>query len=290
MVSLCNLFDDCHRVPVKIVLFGVINISLGFLFASLISHFHRSQRLDIIEYEHQVFIEQMKHVTGLKALETIESSSIQQSESAPYLFQKFEKIHNELQQLTEWSKHMDYMDRTGRTDFALFSAGARVVSIGNTKLYNPLSNWISLFGVNELNKCLINGPQLVLDPLIYPGECFAFTGVGDIIIKLVKPIYVDAVSIEHILPQMSPDENISNAPKDFMVYGMEHVNSDDEKHLGTFRYDINNDHLPLQLFQIAKNVTNQRFQYLHFEFASNHGADNTCIYRIRVYGSLNKSD
>lgn len=176
-------------------------------------------------------------------------------------------------------------DGIGRADFALESAGARIVSIGETKLLvNPSSNFmqnaLNYFGLAH-PLIASNNPVNAIRPSMQPGHCFAFSGVGEIVIQLARATTINAVSIDHILPEMSPDGSIRNAPKSFAVYGLR--TDAKSTHLGTFVYDISNIY-PIQSFVIDKSAT-EKFQFVRFKFLSNHGhPEHTCVYRVRVHG------
>lgn len=311
---------DCVRevlgskqLGAKIVFLSLTNVLIGLWIAFALSYFETKHRLDAIEYQHRLVIKEIIRLGD----STIDPNQLlfkyyecQYSERQKYQkyllsMAKIDKAITKLDEIKRISNRNDYLDRSGRSDYALETSGAQVLSIGNTELATPstsISKWLSLFGLNKISKYFANGPNRAIQPSIHPGECFAFTGPGEIIIKLIKTVFIDAVSIEHILPQMSPNGNISNAPSNFSVYGMENGNGNvssscvdsnailNAVHLGDFQYDINK-HQPLQLFQLNQNVTAQSFPIVRFIFKSNHGdPEHTCVYRIRVHGSLTKPD
>lgn len=246
-------------------------------------------RLDAVEYKYQLLVNEMKSIFGVDQLETttqLSRPSMEKHFRMLYLA-SLERILNKKGHSIDAMALNQYLDQSGRSDYALASAGARIVSIGETQLVGTPIQWWHYFKQNRLaENSNSNGPHNVLQPSIYPGECFAFYDRGEIHIKLVRAVYIDAVGIEHILPQMSPDGNIKNAPRQFNVYGVLESADVSPIRLGSFRYDINKAR-PLQLFAVAKNATTQRIQSVRFEFLSNHGAKNTCVYRIRVFGSVN---
>lgn len=96
---------------------------------------------------------------------------------------------------------------------------------------------------------------------------------------------------------MSPDGNILSAPSNFSVYGIKCENisctnvADISVHLGDFRYEIEKQQ-PLQLFWIdSSTATETSFRIVRFIFTSNHGDPRyTCVYRIRIHGSLTKTN
>lgn len=178
-------------------------------------------------------------------------------------------------------------DGTGRADFALESAGGRIVSIGDTKLYiitptNFVQRALNYIGIDNT---LIgpNNPVNVIQPSMQPGHCFAFVSGGEIVIQLTKEAYISAISIDHILPEMSPDASIRNAPKMFSVYGVR--NDWTSVYFGSFIYDITQRY-SVQTFDLEKPST-EKFHLIRFRFLSNHGhPEYTCVYRVRVHGNV----
>lgn len=52
-----------------------------------------------------------------------------------------------------------------------------------------------------------------------PGHCWAIKGnSGGVIIKLIAPVKIDSVSLEHISKNLSPTGEISSAPNSFSVW------------------------------------------------------------------------
>lgn len=311
---------DCVRevlgskqLGAKVLFLSLTNVLIGLWIAFALSYFETKHRLDVIEYQHRLVIEEIIRLgdstkdPNQLLFKDYECRYSERQKYQKYLssMAKIDKVITDLDEIKRISNRNDYLDRSGRSDYALETSGAQVLSIGNTELATPstsISKWLSLFGLNKISKYFANGPNRAIQPSIHPGECFAFTGPGEIIIKLIKTVFIDAVSIEHILPQMSPNGNISNAPSNFSVYGMENGNGNVSSscvdsnailnaiHLGDFQYDINK-HQPLQLFQLNQNVTAKSFPIVRFIFKSNHGdPEHTCVYRIRVHGSLTKPD
>ncbi|KAF7277279.1 hypothetical protein GWI33_008878, partial [Rhynchophorus ferrugineus] len=110
-----------------------------------------------------------------------------------------------------------------------------------------------------------------------PGECWAFKGSnGGAIIKLLGPIRIDAVSIEHISKNISPTGDSTTAPKDFTVWGLK-TPTDRGTLLGQYSYNIQG---PLiQMFSLSHPPT-EAYEIVELRILSNHGnADFTCIYR-----------
>lgn len=275
-------------LSVSIVLFAVfITISL--------SHLETKYRLEIVEYQHRLFLEEASSIPdSVKKTQLAEDAISRLSNRRYSLLYKsslgvVDKIITELENLKKRSNN-NYIEQNERPDYALGTAGAKILSVGKTKVLTSLPKWLSMLGFDYISKYFVNGAHRVIQPSIYPGECFAFTGPGEIIIKLIRAVFIDAVSIDHILQQMSPDGSISTAPSMFNVYGMENEDNSNATHLGTFYYDIELKQSQ-QEFQLASNISDKSFPIVKFEFVPNHNDVNyTCIYRVRVHGSLIKSN
>ncbi|XP_048788746.1 uncharacterized protein LOC125687592 isoform X3 [Lagopus muta] len=80
-------------------------------------------------------------------------------------------------------------------------------------------------------------PETLLQADISPGNCWAFRGSeGDVVIRLPQEIRPSAVTVWHISTAVSPSGEVSSAPREFIVLGM-----DEDKpptSLGYFIYDI----------------------------------------------------
>lgn len=156
-------------------------------------------------------------------------------------------------------------------NYALESMGATIDSIGHTQLAS-----------------VKNPPRMLMHASRSAGECFGFLGQkGEVVIRLQRPVRVDAVSIDHISSSMSPNGTLETAPKEFSVYGMFRKQNIPSHFFGTFRYDKQQQRL--QLFPFAKErQTNRSFQLVQFKFLSNHGhAELTCVYQTGVHGQVN---
>ncbi|XP_043499733.1 tetratricopeptide repeat protein 39C-like isoform X2 [Polistes fuscatus] len=89
---------------------------------------------------------------------------------------------------------------------------------------------------------------------VLPGECWAFKGSsGTVVIQLLGPVYISGVSLEHISPSISPTGETTTAPKEFSVW----------------------------------NKAKKAYEIVEVKIHSNNGnRDYTCVYRIRVHGTL----
>ncbi|XP_070600312.1 LOW QUALITY PROTEIN: sperm-associated antigen 4 protein-like [Erythrolamprus reginae] len=129
-----------------------------------------------------------------------------------------------------------------------------------------------------------NPPETILQPDVYPGNCWAFSGSeGQVVIKLPEKVRLTAVTVQHISKAIAFSEGITSALKDFLVYGL-NDETKEEILLGTFMYDTEKE--LIQTFQL-KNEQEKAFQYVKIKVESNWGnPEYTCIYRIRVHGRM----
>lgn len=265
-------------------LLSVSIVLLGLMITMSLSHYETERRLNVFEFEHKMVVEEMSRVS-----DTSKKTQLVQNELLRLNGQRQHRIHvSSLESANKIITELKQI-KNERPDFALGTAGAAILSTGRTQvMMTPLPQWLSMFGFRGISKYFLNGAHRVIQPSVQPGECFAFHGPGEVIIKLIRTVFIDAVAIEHIPPQISPDGNISSAPGCFDVYGMENTNDRSPVQLGTFRYDIEKNQ-SLQEFQLPSNSSDKSFPIVKFEFAPKPDDLNyTCVYRVRVHGSLIK--
>ncbi|XP_048721866.1 SUN domain-containing protein 1 isoform X4 [Caretta caretta] len=172
-------------------------------------------------------------------------------------------------------------DKTGMVDFALESGGGSILSTRCSETYETKTALISLFGIPLWY--FSQSPRVVIQPDIYPGNCWAFKGSqGYLVVRLSMTIYPTAFTLEHIPKTLSPTGNITSAPKDFSVYGLEDEYQEEGTLLGQYVYDQGGE--SLQMFQVTEKNENA-FQIVELRILSNWGhTEYTCLYRFRVHG------
>ncbi|XP_064152006.1 SUN domain-containing protein 1 isoform X2 [Loxodonta africana] len=172
-------------------------------------------------------------------------------------------------------------DKTGMVDFALESGGGSILSTRCSETYETKTALISLFGIPLWY--FSQSPRVVIQPDIYPGNCWAFKGSqGYLVVRLSMAIYPTTFTLEHIPKTLSPTGNISSAPKDFAVYGLESEYQEEGQLLGQFTYDQDGE--SLQMFHTLKRPE-KAFQIVELRIFSNWGhLEYTCLYRFRVHG------
>ncbi|XP_053936048.1 SUN domain-containing protein 1 isoform X2 [Cuculus canorus] len=172
-------------------------------------------------------------------------------------------------------------DKIGMVDFALESGGGSIISTRCSETYETKTALISLFGIPLWY--FSQSPRVVIQPDMYPGNCWAFKGSeGYLVIRLSMKIYPTAFTVEHIPKALSLTGNITSAPKNFSVYGLDDEYQKDGKLLGQYVYDQEGE--SLQMFPVMEKDENA-FQIVELRILSNWGhAEYTCLYRFRVHG------
>ncbi|KAM4698609.1 SUN domain-containing protein 1 [Rhinophrynus dorsalis] len=173
-------------------------------------------------------------------------------------------------------------DRTGMVDFALESGGGSILGTRCSETYETKTALMSLFGIPLWY--FSQSPRVVIQPDMYPGNCWAFKGAqGYLVVRLSMMIYPTAFSLEHIPKSLSPTGNITSAPKDFAVYGLDDEYQEDGRLLVRSVYEESGE--PLQIFHLTEENTTP-FQIVELRIFSNWGhTDYTCLYRFRAHGT-----
>ncbi|XP_042542583.1 SUN domain-containing protein 1 isoform X5 [Dipodomys spectabilis] len=172
-------------------------------------------------------------------------------------------------------------DKTGMVDFALESGGGSILSTRCSETYETKTALLSLFGIPLWY--FSQSPRVVIQPDIYPGNCWAFKGSqGFLVVRLSMLIHPTTFTVEHIPKTLSPTGSISSAPKDFAVYGLESEYEEEGQLLGQFTYDQDGE--SLQMFHTPERL-DRMFQIVELRILSNWGhPEYTCLYRFRVHG------
>ncbi|XP_051771703.1 SUN domain-containing protein 1 [Ctenopharyngodon idella] len=174
-------------------------------------------------------------------------------------------------------------DRTGLVDYALESGGGSIISTRCSESFNTKTALLSLFGLPLWY--FSQSPRVVIQPDVHPGNCWAFKGsYGYLVIGLSMKIVPTAFSLDHVPKSLSPTGNISSAPRDFNVYGLDDEQQEEGQLLGQFVYEEDGD--ALQTFLVSEEIT-QAFQIIEMRVLSNWGhPEYTCVYRFRVHGKV----
>ncbi|XP_067912660.1 SUN domain-containing protein 1-like isoform X7 [Heterodontus francisci] len=176
-------------------------------------------------------------------------------------------------------------DKTGMVDFALESGGGSILSTRCSETYETATAVMSLFGVPLWY--FSQSPRVVIQPDIYPGNCWAFKGSqGYLVIRLSMEIFPSAFTLEHVPKSLSPAGNISSAPKDFSVYGLDDEYQEEGKIFGKYTYSQHGE--AIQTF-FVKEESLKSYQIVELRVFSNWGhPEYTCLYRFRVHGNPRK--
>nr|XP_020822063.1 SUN domain-containing protein 2-like [Phascolarctos cinereus] len=126
-----------------------------------------------------------------------------------------EKVHEIVQQALKLYND----DLIGLVDYALESSGASILSSRSSETYGTRTAVISLFGITLWYH--FQTQRAILQPNVYPSNCWAFWGPqGFVGVRLSAHIHLTAVTLEHMPKALSPVSNITSAPKDFVILGL----------------------------------------------------------------------
>ncbi|XP_016896054.1 SUN domain-containing protein 1 isoform X3 [Cynoglossus semilaevis] len=172
-------------------------------------------------------------------------------------------------------------DQTGLVDYALESGGGSILSTRCSETYETKTALMSLFGLPLWY--FSQSPRVVIQPDVYPGNCWAFKGTqGYLVIRLSLRILPTSFCVEHIPKTLSPTGNITSAPRNFTVFGLDDEYQEEGKLLGNYIYQEDGE--SLQTFPVME-PNDKTFQIIEVRVLSNWGhPDYTCLYRFRVHG------
>ncbi|XP_068433999.1 SUN domain-containing protein 1 isoform X7 [Clinocottus analis] len=172
-------------------------------------------------------------------------------------------------------------DRTGLVDYALESGGGSILSTRCSETYETKTALMSLFGLPLWY--FSQSPRVVIQPDVYPGNCWAFKGSqGYLVIRLSLKILPTSFCMEHIPKALSPTGNITSAPRNFTVFGLDDEYQEEGKLLGNYIYEEDGE--SLQSFPVMEQ-NDGAFQIIEVRVLSNWGhPEYTCMYRFRVHG------
>ncbi|KDN52595.1 hypothetical protein K437DRAFT_173456 [Tilletiaria anomala UBC 951] len=208
-------------------------------------------------------------------------------------------------------------DMIGRQDYALYSAGGRVLPSLTSPTYELSSSrsWLAKLIPGTADSSVVRGraPVVAIHHDNAPGMCWPFAGdSGQLGIALSRNIVVSDITIEHA-PRSIVSDSITSAPRDITVWGLlqngedkhkaaEYLRklaelpnaqpiptppSDDYLHLGSYVYDVSPGSRATQTYPVPAEIRALGIKtgILRFRITSNHGnSDFTCLYRVRVHG------
>ncbi|GAA6049801.1 hypothetical protein JCM3770_002168 [Rhodotorula araucariae] len=120
-------------------------------------------------------------------------------------------------------------DVLARPDYALFTAGGRVIRTLTSPTYDPHPSTAMRSALAWLTGAKMphgRPPVTALHADTSPGSCWPFAGQqGQLGIQLSRRVVPTDITLEHISPDVALDGDVSSAPKDFEVWGV--VEGDD---------------------------------------------------------------
>lgn len=184
-------------------------------------------------------------------------------------------------------------DKGMSADYALESAGGRVIhsepSLWDMRIRYAKDVVIGLISQRDHDVAFPRrpaNPQMVLQADVLPGNCWWFDGHrGSITIRLGRATIVESISVEHTPRNSVFDTNSAmNKFEVYAVFGGSDMHGREDILLGRFHYCMSDTCKHLQTFQM-QNVVKRMTNVVKIEVLSNHGAEHTAVYRIRVHSS-----
>ncbi|XP_065531915.1 SUN domain-containing protein 3-like isoform X2 [Lathamus discolor] len=196
-----------------------------------------------------------------------------------------EEQTEEILQLTEVAIKKVLESYVLMPDWALEAIGATIDEERTSKSYGGEDMMTWLFSL--LTFLPANPPETILQPSIIPGDCWPFQGSqGHVVIRLPARIWPTAFTVWHISEAVSPSGEVSSAPREFTVFGVDEAT--EGTLLGTFTYDVHKG--IAQTFHVQKEPP-RTFDYIKFQVQSNWGnPEYTCVYRVQVHGRMASDD
>ena len=162
------------------------------------------------------------------------------------------------------SEMTNLVNEVQTTDVSLGLAGARI------------EGW-EVHSSSFWNYILASDPTAILNENFTLGNCWSFQGThADAIIRLAHAAVITHFAIEH-----APDDDVGRAPKTLRLWGLR-ITSDVRNYidLGIFSFEFTNEVL-VHRFPVEGI---EAFKFVKTEMVGNHGAADTCVYRIRLFG------
>ena len=169
-----------------------------------------------------------------------------------------------------------WADRTGRPDYAAAAAGGRVLA------HSPLVAWAAAAeGAADAAALHPRADHLLLtSALETPGHCLPLNASAGawVDVALREAVHVTAVSLEHVHRAIAFDTR--SAPHRFAVTALRGDGGEGDTLVeGSFDAEKG---APVQTFAAA--AAGEAVSRVRLALRSNHGADYTCLYRLRVHG------
>lgn len=194
----------------------------------------------------------------------------------------------QVQQMIDEALFKYSADKTGIVDYALESAGGSIVSTRCSDTYFKKTALVSVFGIPLWYTT--NSPRTIIQPEVYPGQCWAFKGgEGHVVIRTSTIIIPTGFTLEHIPKSLAPNGTISSAPKEFTVLGLDSEYERIGVSLGNYTYK--DDGKPLQTFPVQNLESHKPYKFYELRILNNYGnLEHTCIYRFRIHGKPARRD
>lgn len=186
-------------------------------------------------------------------------------------------------------------DKTGKVDYAMGPAGAKVLKTLTSETYTPKFPQSSYSYLEVLKNFArpsgrqsVNDSPTAISPDSSLGQCWPMAGSkGRLTVQLSETVRVASVSLEHASRAILLNGGVS-APKDFVVVGyragwVPGSAAVGDTLISSARYQLDGD--VIQHFTLDRKYLGVEYAVVALEVQSNYGeAAYTCLYRFRVHG------
>ncbi|KAM5245668.1 sperm-associated antigen 4 protein [Ctenodactylus gundi] len=171
-------------------------------------------------------------------------------------------------------------DFVQKPDYALSSVGASIDLQKTSQDYEDTNT--GYFGHFFSYWNYARPPTVILEPNVFPGNCWAFEGdQGQVVIQLPGRVQLSDITLQHPPPSVAHMRGANSAPREFAVYGLQ-VDDKTEVFLGKFTFDVKKSEI--QTFHL-QNDPPTAFPKVKIQILSNWGHPRfTCLYRVRAHG------
>ena len=173
-----------------------------------------------------------------------------------------------------------------RLDHAQFSEGAKIIRFSGDELAIPKTfgdRTRLALGFVPKGACRILGKRLNKNKFL------SFKGDrAKLLIEVHQPIFLDTFKIEHYIANLNDTDSIGMMPRNLLVSGLR-KSTKNPIILGKLEIELNPEsNIQSSVLQISD--PKESFEWYQVEVLNNHGnRDQTRMYKIRMYGSIDES-
>lgn len=161
----------------RVFILSVSIVLLGLFISIIKSHYTSIHRLRNVEHQHKLLLKEISGSPDFKKASRLVFDMMVLRSKDRQQYRTHLSSLNTIHILAMELQHFKFGSNRNheRTDYALSTAGATILSTGRTQvILTPLPQWMSVLGFSGISKLFVNGAHRVIQPSNEPGECFAF--------------------------------------------------------------------------------------------------------------------